>query len=223
MVVKKIVAHLKWFFAVIPLGLIAIITSPIMVIPAWFFAFLGKYNPFWFWLDDEILSEESNADWLIYKESKGMFAWYIWHAFRNSMWNAKELLKPENARLNCKYNNEEIHQIIYNDLTNDGKPISIHGDCISMAGYKWIDKNGNEGWQVFSGDYVSKKYSIIGRSVLWYYANDKLYYRHSVAKEIMLFGKKYYFEFKMGASEKRYLLILKLKKCKNYISQKKNF
>jgi len=213
MVIKKIVSHLKWFFAVIPVGIFALITSPIMVIPAWFFAFLGKYNPFWFWLDDEINYGTTNADWLIYKESH-KFAWYQWHAFRNSMWNAKELIKPENARWHCVYNYERIHQVINDNLWREGKPVSITGNCIEMASYKWIDKNGNEGWQVFSGDIMSEKYSTVGKSTLWYYANGKLYYRHSVAKEIMLFGKRYYYEFRMGASEKRYLLILKLKACK---------
>ena len=212
MVIKKIVAHLKWFLAVIPMGIFALITSPIMVLPGWFFSFLGKYNPFWFWLDDEILHEKSNADWLIYKESKGIFAWYIWHAFRNSMWNAKELIKPENARLHCVWNNEQIVQIIHDDLTRDGKYVSVFENCIEMANFKWIDKYGNEGWQVFSGDYVSEKYSTRGKSVLWYTANGQLYYRYSVAKEIMIFGKKYYYEFRMGSSEKRYLLILKFKR-----------
>ena len=215
MVIKKIVSHLKWFFAVIPAGIIAMITAPFMVGPAWFFAFLGKYNPLWVYLDDEILHSSSNKDWLIYKASNGFFAWYKWHAFRNTMWNMKELVKPENARLNCKYSDEEVYQIRYDILKRNGEYVSVFGECLEMAGYKWIDKNGQEGWQVFSGDYISKKYSTIGKSVLWYYANRKLYYRYSVAKEIIVFGKIYYYEFKMGSSEKRYLLILKLKAKKD--------
>ena len=223
MVIQKTLSHLRWFIAVIPLGVVAIITAPFLVIPAYVLSFLGKYNPLWVYLDDEIQSSDTNADWLIYKESHGFFAWYKWHSIRNAMWNAKELFKPENARDNCKSNNEIIHKVIYNDLKRNGEYVSIFGDCIEMAGYKWIDKNGREGWQVFSGEYVSKKYSTIGKSVLWYFAKGSLYYRYSVAKEVFIFGKKYYFEFKMGATEKRYLLILKLTKWKNYISQIQNF
>ena len=210
MVTKKIVSHLKWFFAVIPVGLFGLITSPFMVIPALLFRFLGKYNPFWFWLDDEILYNSTNADWKIYRDSKGIFAWYKWHSFRNTVWNLKNKIKPESARLNCEFNNEKIAEIRVDNLWRNGNPVSITGNCLEMANYKWIDKNGVEGWQVFSGDYVSKKYSTIGKSILWYYANGKLYYRHSIAKEITLFGKIYYYEFRMGASEKRYLLTLKL-------------
>ncbi len=97
MVIKKIVSHLKWFFAVIPVGIIGIVTAPVMVLPAWFFAFLGNYNPFWFWLDDEIYDSRTNADWLIYKESHGLIAWYKWHAVRNTFWNCKNLIKPESV------------------------------------------------------------------------------------------------------------------------------
>ena len=212
MIIKKIVSHLIWFISVIPVGILGFLTAPIMALPAWIFSFLGKYNPLWIWLDDEILHDYSNADWKIYKASNGFFAWYKWHAFRNTLWNGKELIKPENARDNCKYNYERIHQVVYDDLSRNGEYVKITGNCIEMANYKWIDKNGNEGWQVFSGDIISEKYSTVGKSTLWYYANGKLYYRHSVAKEIKLLGTRYYYEFRMGASEKRYLLILKLKK-----------
>lgn len=213
MVIKKVVSHLKWFIAVFPVGLFGFLTAWLMVIPAYYLADKKGFKWLSIWLDDEILYADSNADWLIYKESHKL-AWYRWHAFRNTVWNLKEYIKPENARENCKYNYERIHQILHDDLSRNGQYVSVKHNCLEMANYKWIDKNGKEGWQVFSGDYISERFSTVGKSVLWYFANNKLYYRYSVAKEITLFGKKYYFEFRMGASEKRYLFILKLKKCK---------
>jgi len=207
---SKILAHLKCFFALIPVGLFALITAPFVYPLAYLWQkYIGKFNPFWFWLDDEI---QGSKDWLIYcnGDITNFKYLYFWHSFRNSMWNLKELIKPENARLHCVWNKEEIVEVKKDNLMRDGEKVSIYENCIEMACFKWIDKWNNEGWQVNRGVKISKKYSTIGTSELWYKANNKLYYRYSTAREYKIFGKLFYFTFVMGASEKRYLLICKL-------------
>ena len=158
------------------------------------------------------MSDETNEDWIIYCNSKpnNLMYLYRWHAFRNTMWNAKELVKPENARYNCKWNFEEVKELLIDQLYRNGERVNINSKCLEMASYKWIDKQGNEGWQVNRGVKISAKYSTIGKSSLWYTANGKLYFRYSIAKEIKLFGKTFYYQFRMGASHERYLLILKI-------------
>lgn len=218
---KKILSHLKWFFAIVPVGAFALITAPLFCLPARALSFLGYKNPFWAWLDDEILSPEMNEDWLNYKIENGFFAWYKWHAFRNTFWNFKNYIRPENARLNCVWNNEQIEEVIVDRLFRGGKKVSIYTKCIEMAGFKWFDKFGNEGWQIHSGEKMSFNFSTIGKSAYWYTANGKLYYRYSVAdiRTLTFFKLKYpffyrakgFFEFKFGASEKRFLLTMKRK------------
>ena len=205
---NKVLSHLKWFFAIIPLGLFAIVTSP-FIYPL---AYYTKWKVFWLWLDDEINDEKTNKDWLVYcnGDVDDFKHLYFWHSFRNTMWNLKQLIKPKNARLNCVWNEEEIVEVKQDDLWCNGKKASIYENCLIMASWRFIDKFGNEGWQVNKGVKVSEKYSIVGVSELWYKAKGKLYYRYSVAKEFKVLGKSFYFTFAIGATEKRYLLILKI-------------
>lgn len=207
---KKVVSHIRWFFAIVPFGIVSIITAPIVYpIAQLIESILPKHNPLWWWLDDNIENEE---DWqLMYKDKPKWIKYYIWHAFRNRMWNLKELIKPEKARDNCVYNNEIITEVLVDNLYRNGKKLRIDNTCLEMAGYKWIDKFGNEGWQVFRGERISTKYSNVGEVKYWYTTNGKLYFRWSIAKEITILNKVYYFEFSMGANEKWYLLNLKFK------------
>ena len=221
--------YIKWFTAIVPIGILSFFLSPIFCIPALLLSFLGKWNPLWIFLDDEILYNSTNADWRNYKEHKGKFAWYHWHAFRNPAWNGKNLMaKPKKSRVNGKYNNEKYVQVLYHNLKRDGVALKIYGKWLNMAGFKWIDKNGKEGFQVHSGERVSRKYSNIGKSRYWYRAKGTLYLRHSVAEfRLLTFVTWRYpfvyrtlgtYEFKMGASEKRYLFTMRRKPSKNLIN-----
>ena len=49
----------------------------------------------------------------------------------------------------------------------------------NVAGLKWINKNGDEGFQVFSGYTISINYSIFGKAKLYYRIGTKFYYRYS--------------------------------------------
>ena len=53
---RKLIAHIKWFLAVIPVGLFATITAP-FVYPL---AYYMKWKMFWIWLDEEIKNESTN-------------------------------------------------------------------------------------------------------------------------------------------------------------------
>lgn len=209
----KLLAHIKWFFAVIPLGLISFLSAPIIYPIAYYLNKKGLKVLTW-WLDDEINNSATNKDWIIYCNGNvDSFKYlYKWHALRNSMWNLKRKIKPAIARINCKSNNERIVYLKQDLLYRNGLKVDINSLCFEQALYKWIDKNGNEGWQVFSGDKISLKYSTIGVSEYWYTANDNLYYRYSIAKEIKILWFTFYYEFRMGATDKGYLLVFKLNK-----------
>tara|TARA_R110000796_G_scaffold134681_1_gene250462 strand:- start:864 stop:1538 length:675 start_codon:yes stop_codon:yes gene_type:complete len=217
---EKLVTHINWFLATIPVGFIGLVTAPVLAPLAWVLErVFPNNNPLWWWLDDEIEHSSTNADWIIFKANSGIMGWYIWHGFRNTFWNFKNLIKPENAREHCVSNTEEIVEVLVDKLVRDGKNVDTTNNCIEMASIKWIDKNGNEGWQVNKGVKISTKYSTMGESKLWYRANGKLYYRYSIAKISKQLGFKstfpfigysdHYLEFKMGTSEKRHLLTFK--------------
>ena len=192
---------LKWFFAVVPIGIFTAITAPILTPLAWLLEqVLPDKNPLWWWLDDEIESSETNEDWLIYKQNN-KFAWYKWHAIRNTGWNLKNLFKPEQGKL-------ILTDVLVNRLYRNGVKVP----ATETASYKWIDDYGNEGWQVNSGVIISKKYSTIGKVYIFFKVNDKQYFRFSLAKEIKIFGATFYLTIKLGTNNKRNILTIKLQK-----------
>lgn len=205
---NKLITHIRWFLIVIPLGLWALITAPLIYPIAQLIEFiLPKYNPLWVYMDDEIEHDYSNADFKAFRTDKPKWLrYYLWHGLRNTMWNLKVLLKPEKAREHCVWNNEVIVEIKQDSLTRNGEKVSVRGYCLEMAGLKFITKDGQEGWHVFSGDRISFKYSTFGTSELWYLANDRLYYRYSTVRKVY----KWWVYFAMGTTDKRHLLNFKI-------------
>ena len=212
---RKLKAWLKWFIVYVPLGLFAFITAPFVCLVVFPLSFLGRFNPLhwilWFWMDDEIYNKNTSADWRAYKKGN-FFRWYLWHGFRNTMWNVKRLLRPKVARENCITNNEVIVEVVEDTLMRNGQKISIYGKCLEMAGLKWITKDGEEGWHVFSGEKISKTYSNINTAKLWYEAHGHLYPRFSSVEPIRVFGKRYWRYYAIGVSDKRYLFNFKMYK-----------
>jgi hypothetical protein len=219
---EKTFSHIKWFLNVVPIGILGIITAPILYPIAQLIEYvLPKFNPLWWWMDDEIDDPERNSDWLIFCNNKpnNIIIRYEWHAFRNTLWNLKSLLKPKIARVHCVSNDEEMVEVIKDDLWRNGEKVNIYGKCLEVAEYKWIDEYGNEGWQVNRGETISKKFSTIGEVEYWYRAHDKLYYRYSIAekRKMTFLTTKFpfihrtdgYFNFKMGVTDKGYLLVMK--------------
>ena len=101
---EKILSHINWFLNVIPVGLFGMISAPIIYpIAELIELVLPKHNPLWWWLDDEINNPDQNEDWLIYCNNKpnNIISRYTWHAFRNTLWNFKSLIRPYIARIHC--------------------------------------------------------------------------------------------------------------------------
>lgn len=212
MIIRKIIAHLRWFIIYIPAGIFAFLTAPIIYPIAQLIEFvLPKHNPLWCYMDDEIEDLENNHDWRIYKkDSPTWIKYYSWHAFRNTMWNLKMVVKPKKGRENCVWNKEKIIELKQDNLTNKGVKLDLNELCFYRAQLKWITKDGEEGWHVFSGEKVSYDYSIFGTVEYWYEVDGTLYYRYSTVRDITIFGVTFLFSFAMGATEKRYLLNIKL-------------
>lgn len=102
-----------------------------------------------------------------------LFLWY----HRNRCWNLLKLLGGPAG-------NEYLVELIENSLKFRMEPVKLSDENGFMpyentAGLKWINKNGDEGWQVFSGIFISYLYSIFGIATLYYRIEDKLYFRHS--------------------------------------------
>ena len=223
---EKKLAKKEWWWRTYPFDILRYVTGWFLCIPAWILMKLNlKKNPLWFWLDDEIYNDKTNEDWINYKVGKFKpLAWYIWNSFRNPMYNLRRSLKPEIARVSCISNDEVVVEVIEDTLMRDGQKIDSFGLCYEEAVLKFIDKFGNEGFQVWSGERVSMKYSNIGCLHYWYRANGKLYFRESVAeiRNQWGFGPKfpfigkfdYWVNIKKGMTDKGYVNANKRKKIK---------
>jgi hypothetical protein len=144
---------------------------------AWLFRDLGKFNPLWFVLDDSRLNNDGtlSEDYRIYLEGYewrplGVFAW---HVFRNRVWNFKELFKVKNG--NPEEGNQDLALVHFiEDSLQDfnGRKIPQDGIWQASAGLKFIGEPGDDPWQVFRGDTISKTHSIIGRGEIYYITKD---------------------------------------------------
>lgn len=217
----KIRFFVKWFFAVVPIGIIAIFTSPFIAPIAGLIEFvLPNFNPLWWWLDDEIEDSSRNKDYLSMGFNKNKTLWWLeWHCFRNTMWNLKKQIRPVSARMNCIMNDEIITEVLVDDLRRNGNKVSIYGKCQEVAQWKWIDKFGNEGWDSNKGDKISTKFSTIGELKIWYRAYEHLYFQWTYAKKKRQLGfkkkfpfitkKDYFVSFTIGVKFDRYIFIFK--------------
>lgn len=212
----KMLAYLKWWLAIFPVGVVAVLTSPILAPIAWVFdKVTHELNPLWWWLDDEIHDPNKNEDWLEYKKKHGWFAWINWHFFRNAMWNLKVSLKPKSAIEFCVSNNEEIVEVIKFNLVRDGKELEINHPCLEMPVVRWFDKDGNGTWQTNYGVEVNPEKTVWGEMKYWYKAKGSLYFREGYVREktgwmlhkkFPFIGKKdYYHIVAKGCNEKRYV------------------
>lgn len=213
--INKKIAFIRWFLMVIPLELFGF-TAFIMYPLAYLLDKYKIYNVLWIYLDDEIKSEETNKDFLVWAKSHGgkdtFIGNYRWHAGRNRVWNLRRYFKPRKGREHCKWNIEEIVEVKKDTLVRNGKKVDITGTCLESGGFRWIDKYGNEGWHVNSGIKISEKYSTKGNLYMFYTVRNRLYFRYSYIGIFRIFGNEFALEFKIGTSEKRHLLNFKIKR-----------
>ena len=181
-------AFLRWFINTIPLELFSL--TAYVVVPL---AYVLPKTFNWY-LDDEI---KTGIDYKIWSQGrKDNFAtFYKWHANRNRMWNLRRKFYIDTTYI-------IIDKVIKNTLTRNGSPVNAN----QTASFKWIDKFGNEGWQVNSGVKVSKKYSTVGINFILFSVGKKKYFRFSLAKK---YFNKYYITIKLGTNDKRNIITFK--------------
>lgn len=168
-----------WIDSALTFSIISALIIPLAIIEEKYL----KSRLFWIFRDDtrfdfsrkNMLAEDYET-FLNGKHPYNIIKLFIWY-HRNRCWNLLKLFGSENG-------NEYLVEEIKNTLENNGFPIKLsdeegymkHENC---AGLKWINKNGDQGWQVFSGVKISYLYSIIGIGTLYYRIGNKIYFRHS--------------------------------------------
>ena len=211
---RKAWCHIRWFLAVVPFTIISLTSFFIYPLAYLIEKKLPNNNPLWWWLDDAIDNEEE--DWLIWLDNNGGVAdfktRYKWCAIRNKMWNANMLIKPKCGRINCVENREIITQVIQHTLHRNGESLPVDGKCLELGRLKWIDKNGNEGWQVNQGVKISRKFTTWGVSEIYYEVDGTLYYRYSRCFVTKILGTQYVLQIKYGTDHKGYLKAFKINK-----------
>ena len=178
-----------------------------------------KVNPLWVYLDDGAYNEDGSfaKDYRLWLINNGglketFIQRYKWHAFRNSMWNLVDRIKPKSGE-------EVIYDMKINKLMFKDKPLLIDNDSYPyVAAIKFIDEEGNSGWNVNQGEYISYDYTIHGTSYFYYKRGGTLYFRYSQVKVVKyLFFWKRYRTIKLGTNKHRYVLSLKYTKLKDWI------
>lgn len=219
---KKLISFLRWILLalIVPgiLTLLAYVLFPIAYLlrkPLRYNYYLNERRfvkcliiPLWIFLDDESYYAEGHdqgSDW--WREAKNLktaTSWqrfkaaYLWGVVRNPVWNMYYLIRPK----------QEGFELISakGSLTKNGEPMSLW----NFAVLKYVDGHGN--YKDNKGPYLSLRYSIIGRSFVWYKSGGRLYWRTSFA------GKRFgrWIEFQAGTNNRRYTIRLKIKNVKVY-------
>jgi hypothetical protein len=192
---KKLLSILNWAIMML-LPLLALILTPIiypLVYPYRNFEW-AKKKPLWYFWDDE--DGLYGAEY--WRKAKGItkdnfWTSYRWLALRNPMWNMHASLKPILG--------EEVYISMKGNLTRDGKEIDLY----KVAVFHYEDENGK--WVGNSGEILSKKYSILGKTMIWFTIKNKLYWRFSYAENLF---SKLWIELQLGIGS-RYTFRLKAK------------
>ena len=175
----------RWSLVIFPLGLFKSVTAPLLY-PLADLMKDCRFNILWVYLDDGAYNEDGSfyKDYRLWLINNGgldetFIQRYKWHVFRNSMYNLVESIKPKEGK-------EIVYKMIHNELIYKDKPLIIDNDSEYpyMAALKFIDKNGNSGWNVNQGEYISYEHTIHGKSFFYYKRGGRLYFRYSYLKVI---------------------------------------
>lgn len=180
---KKLLVVLKWFILTIPLGLFGMITAPIMY-PIYDFT---KWK--WLWIYDNSnrkypdgTLQEDYRIFLIRKtgsESETFRARYLWHGFRNTIWNLRGWIGEKQIGDGSGMADREY---VIDNMVLDGKPVSDGGKWAMVCGLKWRVGPGEDPWQGWTGDIIDFRYSILGQSLMWFRQDGILSFRYSYCK-----------------------------------------
>ena len=106
--------HIRWFISAIPVNLFGLLTSFFMFPVAWVFRGLGKWSPFWIWMDDGRITQTGYAsDYQVFLGRKGLekenfkIAYY-WMVSRNRVINFRSLFKVPSSKFKKGTGNNNI-------------------------------------------------------------------------------------------------------------------
>jgi hypothetical protein len=212
----------KWLIISSLLGAFGIITQWIMFFPAWFLKD-WRYNPFWWWLNDSRFSDRESGyahDYEVYLNGIEENIWiaYKWHN-RNPIWNLQELFKPNAQDVETGNQDVWVHEMPIDNLHHlyDIDVLKQHGPYEQWAGLKYW-KNGISTWQTNSGSDISLDKSIVGEGLMFYWVDDKMYFRYSSCKVVryFIFWKRWR-TIKLGYNRYRYVRTLKYQKLQSWL------
>ena len=183
---KKLLVILKWFALGVPMGLFGIITAPIMY-PIYY---LTKCRLLWIYDDSNRIKldgafQEDYRIYLIRKtgaEKETFKTSYQWCALRNTIWNLRVWLEEQQVGNGLGMTDQEL---VIDDLTLNGAKVSDGGRWAQVAGLKYLVAPGQDPWQGWVGDIIDFRYSIIGKSLLWFKQDGILSFRYSYCKLVL--------------------------------------
>lgn len=180
---QKLLVVLKWFILTVPLGLFGMITAPIMY-PIYDFT---KWKWLWIYDDSNRISpngtlQEDYRIFLIRKtgsESETFRTRYLWHGFRNTIWNLRVWMGEKQIGDGSGMVGREY---VIDNMVLDGKAVSDGGRWAMVCGLKWRVGPGEDPWQGWTGDIIDFRYSILGQSLMWFKQDGILSFRYSYCK-----------------------------------------
>ena len=184
---KKIIVILKWFLLVVPVGLFAIITAPVV------FPLYDWTNWKWLWIygDDSRIENDgsyaSDYKMFLLSRNNGILREtfsdrYKWCGQRNVCWNLRTWI--ENKQIGDGTGKTEIEYSI-SELILDGQVVLDGGLYNQDAGIKYEVPAGEDPWQGWLGSIISFKYSILGKSLIWLKVDGIYSFRYSYCKLIL--------------------------------------
>lgn len=185
---RKILVVLKWFLITIPLGIFGMITAPILY-PI--YDITGS-KLLWIYGDSKRINADGSfeEDYRIFLisntgEAKETF-WqrYQWMAFRNRIWNLRTWIADITDGDGLGMTDQEL---VIDELILNGTIVSDGGRYEQCAGLKYVVDPGQDPWQGWVGDEIDFRYSILGRSLMWFKQDGILSFRYSYCN--LIFNK----------------------------------
>jgi hypothetical protein len=157
--------------------------------------------PLWLYLNDGN-SNDIGYEW--YHEAVGLYptnAWnkfrlaYMWSVIRNPAWNHYEVFKP---------NSGDVEKVSLKGSIESGVPHNWE----TLASLRYVNKDGE--FRDNKGDFLSLKFSRIGKKMVWYRIGNTLHFIYSFANKV----GKYWIELQYGSITRRYKIRFKIKDVK---------
>lgn len=183
---KKLILLLKWFVLTVPLGVFGILTAPIMY-PIYYFT---NWKWLWIYNDSNRIQadgsfEEDYKIFLIRKTGSDKETFktsYLWHGFRNTVWNLRVWLASKQVGDNSGITEREY---TIDNMTLNGDKVSDGGRWAMVCGLKYVVDPGQDPWQGWVGDVIDFRYSILGQSLMWFKQDGIYSFRYSFCKVIL--------------------------------------